>query len=218
MGKRLRRTSNPTRAARPPHRTIAAFINTARGRHRTRPVDVDRMARQPACARHRGHGTRRESRRTSDRERLAARRRRTSQPRHRSRTNHRTTPLSRTHLSFRLRPSPLGTTRQNRNRLSSRRRSHCSVLKQGSPASASARRPVVAHHRRRLEATHRASGADRTRGSVRFSGSSQPLSYKLCQAIAEVLDSASLDPVTLTTRAAQALSLNPPCEVLGGCW
>jgi hypothetical protein len=43
-------------------------------------------------------------------------------------------------------------------------------------------------------------------GSVRFSGSSQPLSYKLCQAIAEVLDSASLDPVTLTERAVQALS------------
>ncbi len=44
------------------------------------------------------------------------------------------------------------------------------------------------------------------RGSVRFSGSAQPLSYRLCQAIAEVLDGASLDPVTLTARAVDALA------------
>ena len=42
-------------------------------------------------------------------------------------------------------------------------------------------------------------------GNVRFSGSAQPLSYKLCQAIAEVLDGAPLDPVTLTSRATRAL-------------
>ena len=51
-------------------------------------------------------------------------------------------------------------------------------------------------------------------GSVRFSGSAQPLSYELCQAIAEVLDGASLDPVTLTSRAVEALS--EACDEIPG--
>ena len=44
------------------------------------------------------------------------------------------------------------------------------------------------------------------RGSVRFAGGSQPLDYELCQAMAEVLDGASLEPVVLTKRALAALA------------
>ena len=47
---------------------------------------------------------------------------------------------------------------------------------------------------------------DDQRGAVRFSGSAQPLSYELCQAIAEVLGGESLDPVKLTGRAIEALA------------
>jgi len=42
--------------------------------------------------------------------------------------------------------------------------------------------------------------------SVRFSGGAQPLSYELCQSIAAVLEGASLEPVTLTARAVEALA------------
>jgi ATP-dependent helicase Lhr and Lhr-like helicase len=44
------------------------------------------------------------------------------------------------------------------------------------------------------------------RSSVRFSGGAQPLGYDLCQSIAAVLGGASLDPVTLTARAVDALA------------
>ena len=44
------------------------------------------------------------------------------------------------------------------------------------------------------------------KASVRFSGLAQPLSYELCQAVAEVLGGAALDPVTVSTRAAAASS------------
>lgn len=42
-------------------------------------------------------------------------------------------------------------------------------------------------------------------GKVRFDGTAQPLSYELCQSIASVLEGESLDPVTLTRRAVEAL-------------
>jgi len=43
------------------------------------------------------------------------------------------------------------------------------------------------------------------KGAIRFSGTSQPLGYDLCQAMAEVLDGKSLEPVELTRRAIDAL-------------
>jgi ATP-dependent Lhr-like helicase len=43
------------------------------------------------------------------------------------------------------------------------------------------------------------------KASVRFPGLAQPLSYELCQAVAEVLGGATLDPVAISTRAAAKL-------------
>lgn len=44
------------------------------------------------------------------------------------------------------------------------------------------------------------------KGSVRFPGTAQPLSYEICQSIAAVLEGASLDPVSLTERGTKCLS------------
>jgi ATP-dependent Lhr-like helicase len=48
--------------------------------------------------------------------------------------------------------------------------------------------------------------ATEARASVQFAGGSQPLCYEICQAMAEVLDGASIDPVILTKRAAASLA------------
>lgn len=44
------------------------------------------------------------------------------------------------------------------------------------------------------------------KASVRFPGLAQPLSYEVCQAVAEVLDGASIEPASLSERAAGKLA------------